>query len=216
MDLIDRIFGKKKQAAVPASRLPSQISSGGMSQHSAAAAQGTTRRELLRVVLRDTLTRHGIPAAWIAAEVLATSSPTGERGVHWRLVIRHWDPRLLACGVALQHALIKRITSFDPLASNWLSGISWQFALGDESQCPPLPHPGSWTAPPHEAMRVSFAPAREAGVIEGPVHIEQQGARPGPGDPARVDLDQLLAARDADFTKNAGAQTWVRTEPAKL
>lgn len=215
MELIDRIFGKKKRPVIAASRLPSQVSSGGMSQHDAPAAQGTTRRELLRVVLRDTLTRHGIPAAWIAAEVLPTTSQSGERGVHWRLVIRHWDPRLLACTIALQHALIKRITTFDPLASNWLTGISWQFALDDESRCPPLPHPGSWAAS-HDAMTDPFAPAGEAGVIEGPVRIAQQGAHAAPGDPERVDLDQLFAARDADFRKSADAQTWARTEPAKL
>ncbi|MEJ6023972.1 hypothetical protein [Ramlibacter sp. PS4R-6] len=216
MSLIERLFGKKPSVP-PTSRMHSQISSGGLSQQNAMTMQGTTRRELLRVVLRDTLNRHGIPSAWIAAEVLTTTSRNGERGVHWRLMIKHWDPRLLACEIALQQALIKRVTTFDPLASNWLTGISWQFALEDESQCPPLPHPGSWTSAPHELVKVAPAPEKVGGVIEGPVRIAPQAAPGKEVDAARADLDQLLAIRDADFKQHGGTkQTWASTEPAKL
>ena len=215
MSLIERLFGKKSPTP-PVSRMNSHISSGGLTSQQP-PSQGTPKRELLRVVLRDTLTRHGIPSAWITAEVLATTSRGGERGVHWRLVIKHWDPRLLVSEIALQHALIKRITTFDPLASNWLTGISWQFALEDESQCPPLPHPGSWTSTPHEQVKVSAAPAKEFGVIEGPVRIVPQAAPGKDGDAARADLDQLLAIRDADFEQHGDKRhTWASTEPAKL
>lgn len=220
MSIFERLFGTKTSAApaaAPASRMHSQLSSGELSQLQVVTAQGGTRRELLRVVLRDTLNRHGIPSDWLAAEVLATSNRNGERGVHWRLVVKHWDPRLLSCAVAFQQALIKRVTTFDPLASTWLTGISWQFALEDESQCPPLPHPGSWTAAPHEAVQVTPVPAanEDSGVIEGPVHIAAKAGRDI--DDARADLEQLLALRDADFRQHsAGGQTWASTEPAKL
>lgn len=217
MSIFERLFGKKRPAQPPNSRMHSQISSGGLSQQHAMTSQGTTRRELLRVVLRDTLNRHGIPSAWIAAEVLTTTSRAGERGIHWRLVIKHWEPRLLSCEIALQHALIKRVTTFDPLASNWLTGISWQFALEDESMCPPLPHPGSWTSTPHEMIKVTPAPVvDEGGVIEGPVRIAAKEAG-NDIDNARADLDQLLAIRDADFAQHSGAaHTFAATEPAKL
>jgi hypothetical protein len=215
--LFERLFGKKKPAAPPNSRMHSQITSGGLSQQQALTAQGTPRRELLRIVLRDTLNRHGIPTAWISAEVLTTTSRTGERGVHWRLVLKHWDTRLLTCTIALQHALIKRVTTFDPMASSWLTGISWQLALEDETQCPPLPHPGSWTSTPHAPVKAAPAPEKDVEIIEGPVRIA--AAKP-PGkelDAARADLDQLLAIRDADFKQHGGKpQTWASTEPAKL
>jgi hypothetical protein len=218
MGLMQFLFGTKKAPAAAHSRLHSQYPSGGLSQgHSTSG--GGSRRELLRVALRDTLNRHGIPASWISAEVFATSSRTGERGVQWRLIVKHWDPRLLACSIALQNALIKRAISFDPLATNWLTGISWQFQLEDESKCPALPHPGTWTATPHtphSAKPVAPAAVKGIDVIEGPVRIEEAKQQPKEAD-ARADLDQLLAIRDADFQRHASSgQTWTATEPAKL
>lgn len=132
---------------------------------------------MLRVVLRDTLNHQGIPTAWVAGEVLLENSRSQRQGVHLRLVVKHWNPRLLTHGVALQNALIKRVTAFDPMAGEWLMGISWQFALADESQCPSLPHPGSWTAAP------SDAPADAA---------------------TSADLEKLLAVRNADFRQHPG------------
>lgn len=219
MSFIQRLFGTPaRPPSVPASQMHSQLSSS--PSHQQVGAHNTTRRELLRVVLRDTLHRQGIPEEWIAAELLTTTSRTGERTVHWRLLVKHWDPRLLTHGIAIQHALIKRVTTFDPMASNWLNGISWQFALEDESVCPPLPHPGSWTSPPHEAPAAAALPESAGGVIEGPVRIAD-APQPAPApdaDAARADLDQLLAVRDADFRHHAqnNPGTWVKTEPAKL
>jgi hypothetical protein len=219
MSFIQRLFGTPtRPAPAQASQLHSQLSSSPSQQ---AVSNTTTRRELLRVVLRDTLHRQGIPADWINAELLSSTSRTGERTVHWRLQVKHWDVRILTHSVALQHALIKRVTTFDPLASTWLSGISWQFALEDESVCPPLPHPGSWTssASPEEPPADPVA-AADGGVIEGPVRIADtpQPAGAPETDAARADLDQLLAIRDADFRQHAqvAAGTWVKTEPAKL
>lgn len=219
MSLIKRLFSTTpRPAAATASQPHSQLPASMAPQQ--AVASGATRRELLRAVLRDTLIRQGIPPEWVTAEVLSSTSRAGERTVHWRLVVKHWDVRLLVHGVALQQALIKRVTTFDPLASTWLSGISWQFALDDESACPPLPHPGSWTSPAPVADPLLQAAAAEGGLIAGPVRIADTPS-PAPaqdGEAARADLDQLMAIRDADFRQHAqeGAGTWVKTEPAKL
>ena len=207
-------IGRAAPAAQASSQMHSQMSSG-MSQQ-LVASQNTTRRELLRVVLRDTLTRHGIPSAWVTAELLNSTSRAGERGVHWRLHIRHWDARLPAHAVALQNALIKRVMTFDPMASAWLSGISWQFSLADESQCPALPNPTSWTMQPR-APRVEPGAPASAGM---PLQIGGATVDPRDTREAHADLGNLLAARDADFRKHAGAEgsprTWASTEPAKL
>lgn len=218
MKLIKRLFGGGGPASEPSSA-HSQLASGMSQQH--AVTQNGTRRELLRVVLRDTLLRHGIPADWMAAEMLSTTSRSGQRGMHWRLVVRHWDPRLLTHGVAFQNALLKRVVTFDPLAPNWLDGISWRFELSDESECPPMPHPGSWTADPHEPVATAAPVAAQTGVIEGPVHIAdtpQPVAGPAPDGDARADLDRLLAIRDADFREHADAESpaWKSTQPAGL
>jgi len=215
MGFFSSIFGggRSRPTTPPSSQMHSQISSGMSLQ--LAQSQNTTRRELLRVVLRDSLNRHGIPTAWIVPELLTTTSRGGEKGIHWRLHIKHWDARLLECTVSLQNALIKRVLAFDPLAANWLNGISWQLSLDDESMCTPLPNPTSWTMQ-QKPVRVAEALAPvEVDVIEGPVHIGASGKQSD----ARADLDQLLALRDADFARHADDKTapvFASTEPAKL
>jgi len=216
MGFLQGIFGgggSSKSSANSSQIRDSQLSSG-MSQQ-LMASQNTTRRELLRVVLRDTMNRHGIPTAWITAELLSTTSRSGERGVHWRLHVKHWDPRLLEHSVGLQNALIKRVLTFDPLAANWLNGISWQLSLDDESMCPPLPPPPTWTMQQQPRQAAPAAPVQpvEVDVIEGPVHIAAKGVD------ARADLDQLLAARDEDFRRHSAdgtPPTFASTEPSKL
>ena len=184
MNFFARLFGGGKPVQRdfgPHSQLAS-----GASQHSqsAAAMQSGTRREMLRVVLRDTLNRHGIPTSWVAAETLNATSRTRPPGIHWRLSIKHWDPRLMLHAVALQNALIRRVQTFDPMAETWLMGISWQFALPDETACPPMPHPGLWTADPHpivpDLVNESL-PGGSADVIAGPIRIgtsANDGTRP--------------------------------------
>lgn len=142
MSLIDRLFG---QQATPQER-PSQLHAAPSTQ--APADHNATRRELLRVVLRDTLARHGVPLAWIASELLTAASRNRELGLHLRLQIRHWEPRLLPFLVALEDEIASRAASYDPHAHEWLMGVSWQFAVPDRSACPPLPPAASWKSPP--------------------------------------------------------------------
>jgi hypothetical protein len=224
MGLLKRLFTGMRPETASSSVPHSQLASG-VSQ-SPGQTQNGNRREMLRVVLRDTLNKHGIPSAWIAAEVLGTTSSRGLRGIHWRLVVKHWDPRLLTHGVALQQALIKRLTSFDPLASEWLTGISWQFALADESACPPLPNASVWTAQePQPQSHVASVPKKasptverlaQGDVIAGPAYSPE----PQDADAAKADLEALMAIRDADFRAHGESQgtqpMWLRTEPAPL
>jgi hypothetical protein len=185
------------------------------------AARDNTRRELLRVVLRDTLSRQGIPAAWLGAEIFSHTSRHGARSLHWRLIVKHWDPRLMVHAGALQQKLIYRVMTFDPLAANWLAGVSWAFAIPDESVFPSMPHPGSWTAPPPDEK--SAAPAASAAiptvvdVIAGPVRIPDP-ARSQASIDAEVqeDLQRLFALRDQDYQVSADTRQFVRTEPSPL
>lgn len=209
MSLFDRLFGERKAASGAASTPPSQsqLASGYANTVAPTSASlANTRRELLRVVLRDTLQRHGIPVSWISAETLLATSRQRQSGIHWRLSIHHWDPRLLTHGVALQHSLIRRLMGFDPMAAEWLMGISWQFALHDDSQCPPMPHAGLWTAEPRPetvAPQPAMAPAGgTADVISGPVVISAPAAEAGE-DHAMEDLEKLFAIRDADLRRHA-------------
>jgi len=195
----------------------SSLGDSGHSQSSAGSSSlsvstHSNRRELLRVVLRDTLRRGGIPADWITAEVMASMSRQRTPGVFWRLMIRHWDERLPNHCVALQNALITRLHMFDPLAEEWLTGISWQFVLADESHCPALPHPGAWTAVPRDAAAPAEAAAMDSGdVIAGPVSIRTHS-----GD-TKADLERLMSVMDAQYHRDEStARGYAQTQPAKL
>jgi hypothetical protein len=231
MSFFKQIFGMPgSKGPNTASKTHSMLSPATSPPSRTAASDSLTRRELLRVVLRNTLNRHGIPAHWIGAEMLLATSRGREPGIHWRLVIKHWDPRILTHMVALQNALIVRVLAFDPLAAGWLMGISWQFSLPDESQCPPMPHPGWWTAEQRHGEPDSVDSEIDGGsgdVIAGPVRI---GAGAGPvsqDDPdadVKSDLERLFAVRDAEIELNRQASgptdatqpMYLKTEPQPL
>ena len=221
MSIGEWLFGRKPATRASQPQSQSQMAtSNSIMPANAGAVQLATRREMLRVVLRDTLNRHGIPAAWITAEMLVSTSRTRESGIHWRLSIKHWDPRLPVHTVAFQNNLIKRVMAFDPLATNWLMGISWQFSVDDESACPPMPHPGLWTSEPPrpKAAEVNAPAGGSAGVIAGPVRIGG-GESDAAGSSAKEDLERLFAVRDADMQRHAEdtpRPVFQATEPSKL
>ena len=211
---LKRLFGFDPAKAANSSRAHSLLSSTSSASKASAVSPATTRRELLRLALRHTLNRHGIPISWVGAETLSARPSGREPGIHLRILIRHWEPRLLHHAVALQNSLIVRLLAFDPLASNWLMGISWQFDLPDESACPPMPHPGSWTAD-LRAGPPDPAPAKAAGgsgdVIAGPVRISPPAVpaatAPEPSADVKSDLERLFAVRDAELKRNTELAT---------
>jgi hypothetical protein len=169
------------------------------------------RKDLLKLVLREILGRNGIPQQWLAADLLRTTNTKREQGVHVRFLVRHWEPRLLLHGVALEHEFLERLLLLDPLARDWLAGFSWQFALADTGACPALPHPGAWTAPPAAEAPASLPdPETKPGdIIAGPVVIAK------PAEDVRADLERLLAVRDEDLKRHGpGGDEFAPTRPA--
>lgn len=215
MGFMDTLMGRKPAPAkgrhskpAPGSQFDSQHTQNGSSSQS-------VRKDLLKLVLRETLTRAGIPPTWLSADMLRTSTAKKEAGLHVRFQLRHWDPRLLAHGVALEHEFTQRLLLLDPLARNWLMGFSWQFVLEDTSACPALPHPSTWNtpAPPSEPAPLATEPAPigSADVIEGPIHS------PKALDDVRADLERLLALRDEDSRRHGGPDhSYAPTRPATL
>jgi hypothetical protein len=212
MGMLDLLLGRKQPPAKPRnSRTPpnstqfvaSQLPPGTVSAHS-------VRKDLLKLVLRETLTRNGIPQPWLAADVLRTTSARRDQGVHVRFLMRVWEPRLLLHGPALEQDFLQRLMLLDPEANDWLMGFSWQFAMEDFTRCPGLPHPGSWTAPPQEDTAPGEdKPITRAGdIIEGPVLIPQ------PREDVRADLDRLLALRDEDMKRHGDG--FAATRPVQL
>lgn len=118
-----------------------------------------TRRQLLTMAVRDTMLRHGIPAHWISAETVPTLIGNRVPGMHLRLVVREWNPELLAYTVALQRAIQARLIRLDALSSSWMAGVSWKYEVVDDSTCPALPPPEHWARSRIPVMMPLPAPA---------------------------------------------------------
>lgn len=110
-------------------------------------SDNSLRRQLVQVLLRDVLRRHGISMNVIECQMLVVSSRTRGPGMFVRLVVRQWDERILRYAFAFQSALMTEILRFDSKAEGWLHGISWQLDL---VSCPhsQMPEKSFWAKPP--------------------------------------------------------------------
>ncbi len=183
MELIKKLFGSSTPAALEptgADALGPVMAMPGGPAHAATdfAAQVDIRRELLRVRTRNTLRLSGIPESWLEAQVLL--EPAGGRTfLHLRLVVRHWDPRLMRYAIAFQRKLMEEIERIDPQAAQWLLSIMWAFPPDLECPDPELPQPSAW------------------------LDLE---AKPSGADELESDLARLYAVRDADLSNPGGRE----------
>lgn len=142
-----------------------------------------TRRQLVQVVLRDFLRTHGVPPGWVECQMLVVNSRSKGQGMYVRLVMRQWNLQLLTHMVAFQNGLLAAISDFEPEASNWLHGLSWEFDSALKCPHPDMPDPSVWqTAPTEQAADVS-------GIMSEPEDEMLKDLQ---------DLQRMFAARDSD------------------
>lgn len=132
----------ESKAASPASNPAASASSRTSQQHTA------THRELVRVVLRDTLRMDGIPESWIGCETLNMSRSSGDVVLMIQLTILKWHDELPRYATVLQQQLIQGLQRFDPASDHSKHVVVWKFS--PHCGCPhsSMPDPGFWTAPP--------------------------------------------------------------------
>lgn len=201
MDVIKRLLGSSKK---PESERPSQTDPAPDSRtFQVDHAQATTRRELVRVVTRDTQRACGIPDGWIESLVLLEPGRGGQTFVHLRLLVKHWDMRLLTYAVAFQTRLMEELRGFDAAAPDWLLSVSWQYQVGESCPFQSMPPPEEWqraaqatraSAIAQAAVATQDAPAL-AGLLSAfdPIPDRQEP------DEVSEDLAQLFAIRDANM-----------------
>nr|WP_315491927.1 hypothetical protein [uncultured Rhodoferax sp.] len=103
------------------------------------------QRELVRVVLKDTLRRHGIPSELLTCEV--NTIPSGPRGeeLHIQLVVMQWHELLLRYARALELQLLRGLDRFEPMVDHTQKcTISWRFSPECGSPFTVLPPPVVW------------------------------------------------------------------------
>ena len=108
-----------------------------------------TQREMVRLTLHTLLKRHGIPGAWLGAEMVAFPTPHDPEAVLLLLVIQHWHPGFGLYAPALQAELMDGLKRFDPAASATRYPIHWRFSA--DCGCPhaALPASSYWTSAPN-------------------------------------------------------------------
>jgi hypothetical protein len=143
MGLLKKIFGGDREAqSVPAQSSQFQDSE---PTTEAGGSKNTPRRELVHVVLRDTVRQHGIPSDWIECRVLSAVSRKGVSGMHVQLIVRDGHERLLSYVPAFQTSFMDGLRKFDPRFADWLMSLSWQFdGIDANNGHQAMPSPGSW------------------------------------------------------------------------
>lgn len=186
--MLRRLFRKP---APPASRdNPATIEDG---------SDNAMRHQLVHVLARDIVRRHGIPPEWLECQMLMVSSRSRGAGLYARLVIKHWDERLMTHAFAFQNALLADIARYEPKASDWLHGVSWQLEV--DGSCPYTTLPGKdfWQA-----------------AAKSPV---QAGQATEDDDPSQ-DLERLFFIRDQELGASAARGQapvdYEKTEPSPL
>jgi hypothetical protein len=140
------------------------------------------KRELIRVVLKDTLRQQAIPYDWLACEIIIIPRGPDDEELHIQLVVMKWNELLMRYAMALQQQLLRGLDRFDPSVDHSKYIISWRFA--PECGCPftVMPPPLLWshTEPP--------APADEAPSVLDRRHEVRPATPPGDGDYERTQL----------------------------
>ncbi|WP_341912831.1 hypothetical protein [Polaromonas sp. YR568] len=209
--VFERLLGLKNKTAdspdsgpKPAPRTPAANTRD--SQHTIEDnSDNGTRRQLVQMLLRDCLRRHGIAPDWVECQMLVVNSRSRGPGMYVRLVLRHWDTRLMTYAFAFQNELLAAITQFEPQSANWLHGISWEFKVGDSCPYPTMPDPAIWGPPALAAAAASTAaPAGlPAADIEDDVMRDLK------------DLQNMFAARDASIEQEAAAGAHTDFQPTQ-
>ncbi|MEJ7931267.1 hypothetical protein WG922_14930 [Ramlibacter sp. AN1015] len=198
MSLLKRLFGDKTPA-----QGASRFQDSETSAH-APSSRSVPRREVVHVVLRETMRQHGIPNDWIECRTLNLVQANTPSGTYVTLVVKRGQDRLLPYVPAFQASFREALARFDPRAAEWLRAVAWEF---DEAGAavPPMPPVGASIA--------QAAPADGIGTAVGVAPLAaaaaaaQPGERPITGEPeeddVQADLRALFAIRDAALSGQA-------------
>ena len=177
------------------------------------------RGQLVQVMLRDLVRKSGMPAGWVQCQIQIMNSRSRGKGIYVRLVVKHWDERLMKYAFAFQKALLTDIVEFEPKAASWLQGIAWQLEVASSCPLTELPGPEFWKEPVVSAAAakpvepVDIIPM-SANAVTAAVQVQS------PPDDTAQDLERLFAIRDNELANLAANNLlppgYESTEPSPL
>ncbi len=117
-------------------------------------------RELVYGVAKQTAALYGIPAHWLAFEVL-TISDDEQAFFQLQVLVHEWDEHLFARSYAFELALMKRLADLNMVVARAVRAVLWR--VKPDAGCPydELPGPEAWTpeAVSHRALQRLHAAA---------------------------------------------------------
>lgn len=207
MSLIGRIFGGGKEREGAAGGASTQFhESEPDNSDQPEGSRNAPRRELVQVILRDTMRKHGIPSDWIECRILSTVNRNGRHGMHVNFVVKQAHDRLLAYVFAFQDSFERELARFEPRASDWLLSLGWEFQGFNAAE---MPDPRTWAqsgpAPLMPSVPAAAAPA-SALDPDWPATVDPKTLDEEPlksDDDVQRDLEALFAIRDAAMADTA-------------
>ena len=178
MQLIKKLFGRPSGATSG----PESAQFHESETSTEIGSRNAPRRELVQVVLRDSMRRHGIPSAWIDCRILSVVSRNSKTGMHVQLIVRDGADRLLTYVPAFQGSFMQEISRFDPRVDEWLFSLSWQFHPLPSAGGSAMPNAALWTVPsqPVPLPVAQVAPVAPPGVVASAQTAAPPMATPAP------------------------------------
>ncbi len=101
-------------------------------------------RDLVRMVLRDTLRLNGIPIDWIGCEVIARPHTGQAPNFQINLVVYTWHEGLLRYAPLLKQQILQGLQHFDPANNHNSHVMAWVFAPTCGFPHTRMPGPAYW------------------------------------------------------------------------
>jgi hypothetical protein len=187
MGLLNKLFGKG-EAARDAAPESSQFHESETTAEQL-GSRNAPHRELVQVVLRDTMRRHGIPSDWIECRILSVVMRNRTSGMHVQFIVAKHQSALLDYVHAFQDSFWEELEKFEPRAREWLFSVAWQF----DGPAPPtkqtMPRPSGWGALNNSGCGDTQPPDNAADELESDLralYAIRDAALREPGDTAPV------------------------------
>lgn len=90
-------------------------------------SRSSARRDLVKLALRNTMGKYGIPSDWMDCRTLSVASPDKKPGMHVLLTVHKADQHVLKYVQAFQENFRREVEGIDLQARQWLFSVSWEF-----------------------------------------------------------------------------------------
>lgn len=208
MGLIGRLFGNEKEREGGAGTASTQFHESEPDSTDQPGSRNAPRRELVQVILRDTMRKHGIPSDWIECRILSTVNRMGRHGLHVNFVVKQAHERLLAYVFAFQDSFERELGRFEPRAQDWLLSLGWEFRGFNAAE---MPDPRTWAQSSPAPLVATPSAAKADDALEPDFFPPTQDPRmledaepPKSDEDVQRDLEALFAIRDAALADTVG------------